>query len=261
MSPMEDNASIIVVKIGGSALGADDTSFADIASLRREGARVVVAHGGGPAITSWMAKLGVRAEFTRGLRVTDAPSLDIAVAVLAGLINKRLVAELRSAGVDAVGISGADGGLLRGAITDPALGFVAGALEADVRVIEALADAGCVPVVAPVAASADDPAQLLNANADSAAGTLAAALGAERLVFLTDVDGALNADGRVIRRVPLDTGESLLRSGVIKGGMIPKLEACLAAARAGTRAGIINGTRPGALPAWLDGSLIGTAVG
>ena len=259
---MENHQSpVIVVKIGGSTLGADDTSFADVASLRREGARVVVVHGGGPAITSWMAKLGVRAEFTRGLRVTDAPSLEIAVAVLAGLINKRLVAELRSAGADAVGISGADGGLLRGAITDPALGFVAGALDADVRVIEALTDAGCVPVVAPIAASADDPAQLLNANADSAAGTLAAALGAERLVFLTDVDGALNADGRVIRRVPLDTGESLLRSGVIKGGMIPKLEACLAAARAGTRAGIINGTRPGALPAWLDGSLIGTAVG
>lgn len=258
---MKENPPVIVVKIGGSTLGADDTSFADIAALRREGARVVVVHGGGPAITSWMAKLGVRAEFERGLRVTDAPSLDIAVAVLAGLINKRLVTELRSAGVAAVGLSGADGGLLRGTITDPALGFVAGALEADVRVIEALADAGCVPVVAPVAVSADDPAQLLNANADSAAGTLAAALGAERLVFLTDVDGVLNADGRVIRRVPLDAGESLLRSGVVKGGMIPKLEACLAAARAGARAGIINGTRPGALPAWLDGALAGTAVG
>ena len=257
---MEIESPVIVVKIGGSTLGAEDTSFADIAALQRDGARPVVVHGGGPAITSWMAKLGVRAQFTRGLRVTDAPSLEIVVAVI-GLINKRLVAELRSAGVDAVGISGVDGGLLRGTITDPELGFVAGAVEADVRVIEALAGAGCVPVVAPVAVSAQEPRQLLNVNADSAAGTLAAALAAQRLIFLTDVDGVLNADGRVIRRVPVDTGESLLRSGVVKGGMIPKLEACLAAARAGSRAAVINGTRPGALPAWLSGSLTGTAVG
>ena len=258
---MDDKGPIVVVKIGGSALGADDTTFADVAALQREGARPVVAHGGGPAITTWMAKLGLRAQFVRGLRVTDAPSLDIAVAALAGLINKRLVADLRSAGVNAVGVSGADGGLLRGTITDPELGFVAGALEADVGLIEALAGAGCVPVVAPIALSADEPGQLLNVNADAAAGALSAALGAERLVFLTDVDGILNADGRLIRRVPLETGESLLRSGVVKGGMIPKLEACLAAARAGARAGIVNGTRPGALPAWLDGSGAGTAVG
>ena len=258
---MDDKSPIVVVKIGGSALGADDTTFADVAALQREGARPVVAHGGGPAITAWMAKLGLRAQFVRGLRVTDAPSLDVAVAALAGLINKRLVADLRSAGVNAVGVSGADGGLLRGTITDPELGFVAGALEADVSLIEALAGAGCVPVVAPIALSADEPGQLLNVNADAAAGALSAALGAERLVFLTDVDGILNADGRLIRRVPLETGESLLRSGVVKGGMIPKLEACLAAARAGARAGIVNGTRPGALPAWMDGSGSGTAVG
>ena len=257
---MEADSPIILIKIGGSTLGSEDTSFADAAALQQQGARPVIVHGGGPAITSWMAKLGLRAEFVRGLRVTDAPSLEVATAVLAGLINKQLVSELRSAGVNAVGVSGADGGLLRGRVTDPDLGFVAGELEADASLVERLTDAGYVPVVAPVASSADDAGQLLNVNADSAAGALAVALGAQHLVFLTDVDGILNADGRLIRRVPLSTGEELLHSGIVKGGMLPKLEACILAARAGVQAGIVNGTQAGALPSWLAGSLPGTAV-
>ena len=257
---MKKDSPIIVIKIGGSTLGSEDTSFSDVAMLQRQGARPVVVHGGGPAITAWMAKLGLQAEFVRGLRVTDEPSLEVAAAVLGGLINKQLVGEMRNAGVNAVGVSGADGGILRGRITDPDLGFVAGALEADASLIERLADAGYVPVVAPIAASADAPRQLLNVNADSAAGALTVALGAQRLVFLTDVDGILNADGRLIKRVPLETGEELLHSGVVKGGMIPKLEACLLAARSGARAGIINGTHAGALPAWLEGTHPGTAV-
>lgn len=257
---MEADSPIILIKIGGSTLSSEDTSFADVAALQQQGARVVIVHGGGPAITSWMGKMGIRAEFVRGLRVTDGPSLEVATAVLAGLINKQLVSEMRSLGVNAVGVSGADGGLLCGRITDPDLGFVAGELEADASLIERLTDAGYVPVVSPIAASADDAGQLLNVNADSAAGALAVALGAQRLVFLTDVDGILNADGRLIKRVPLDTGEELLHSGIVKGGMLPKLEACILAARAGVKAGIINGTSAGALPSWLEGSLSGTAV-
>ena len=257
---MEADSPIILIKIGGSTLSSEDTSFADVAGLQRQGARVVIVHGGGPAITSWMAKMGIHAEFVRGLRVTDGPSLEVATAVLAGLINKQLVSEMRSLGVNAVGVSGADGGLLCGRITDPDLGFVAGELEADASLIERLTDAGYVPVVSPIASSADGAGQLLNVNADSAAGALAVALGAQRLVFLTDVDGILNADGRLIKRVPLDTGEELLHSGVVKGGMLPKLEACILAARAGVKAGIINGTSSGALPSWLEGSLPGTAV-
>lgn len=257
---MEADSPIILIKIGGSTLGSEDTSFGDVAALQRQGARPVVVHGGGPAITSWMGKMGIRAEFVRGLRVTDAASLEVATAVLAGLINKSLVSELRSAGVNAVGVSGADGGLLCGRITDPDLGFVAGELEADPSLVEHLAGAGYVPVISPIAVSAADAAQLLNVNADSAAGALAVALSAQRLVFLTDVDGILNADGRLIKRVPLSTGEDLLHSGIVKGGMLPKLEACILAARSGVEAGIINGTQAGALPSWLGGSLPGTAV-
>ncbi len=257
---MEANGSTILVKIGGSTLGADDTSFDDIAELQRRGAKPVVVHGGGPAITSWMAKLGIRAEFVRGLRVTDEPSLEVAAAVLAGLINKQLVAALQAAGANALGISGADANLLRGTVTDSRLGFVAGALDVDPAAVKALLDVGYAPVIAPIAIDASDTSQLLNVNADSAAGAIAAAIGAQHLVFLTDVDGVLDANGRLIERVPLASGEGLVSSGIVKGGMIPKLEACIEARTAGAKASIVNGTRPGALIACLDGSAAGTTV-
>ena len=257
---MEANGATILVKIGGSTLGSDDTSFDDIAELQRRGAKPVVVHGGGPAITSWMAKLGIRAEFVRGLRVTDEPSLEVAVAVLAGLINKQLVAVLQAAGANVAGLSGADANLLRGTVTDSRLGFVAGALDVDPSAVKALLDAGYAPVIAPIAVDASDAGQLLNINADSAAGAIAATIGAQHLVFLTDVDGILDANGRLIERVPLASGEQLVSSGIVKGGMIPKLKACIEARAAGAKASIVNGTRPGALLACLDGSATGTTV-
>ena len=257
---METDNPIILVKIGGSTLGAEDTSFDDIAELERRGVGVVVVHGGGPVITAWMAGLGARAEFVRGLRVTDQQGLDVAIAILAGLVNKRLTAQLRGVGTNASGLSGADGGLLRGAVTDPALGLVAGSLTVDPAPIEHLLHAGYVPGVAPIALDASNPGRMLNVNADAAAGALAAAIGARRLVFMTDVDGILDANGRLMERVPLAAGEALVHSGVVKGGMIPKLEACIEARRAGAEASIVNGTRPGALRACLDGPSIGTTV-
>ena len=152
------------------------------------------------------------------------------------------------------------GGLLRGTIVEPELGLVAGALDVDVSLLDDLLSGGYVPVIAPIATEASNAAQLLNVNADSAAGAIAAALGAAHLVFLTDVDGILNPTGHVIERVPLVTGESLVHSGVVKGGMIPKLEACLQARKAGAHASIVNGTHPRALLACLDGSITGTTV-
>ena len=251
---------IVLVKIGGSTLGAEDTSFGDIAALRQTGTRPVIVHGGGPAITSWMAKLGIRAEFAGGLRVTDADSLEVATAVLAGTINKRLVAQMLDAGARAVGLSGADGPLMRGRITDPMLGYVAGEVDVDPSPVLSLLAGGFVPIVAPIAVDPEDRYHLLNVNADTAAGAIAVALGASTLVFLTDVDGILDSTGRVLRRVPLDAAEGLAGSGVVKGGMIPKLQACLAAARAGITAYIVNGTVAGALPSCLDGTSTGTVV-
>ena len=252
--------STVLIKIGGSTLGADDTSFADVAELQAAGARVIIVHGGGPETTAWMAKMGVRAEFVDGLRVTDAPGLDVATAVLAGLINKRLVAAFAAQGVRAIGLSGVDGGLVRGSVTTAELGFVAGAVSVDPAALDAVLAAGFVPVISPIGTDQGDSAQLLNINADTVAGAIAVAAGATRLVFLTDVDGILDAHGRVLGRVPLDTATGLNTSGVVKGGMIPKLEACIQAAEAGISAHIVNGTTPRALVNCMNGTVTGTTV-
>ncbi|MDA0799434.1 MAG: acetylglutamate kinase [Chloroflexi bacterium] len=250
----------ILIKIGGSTLGAEDTSFADVAELQHAGARVVIVHGGGPETTSWMAKMGVRAEFVDGLRVTDEAGLGVATAVLAGLVNKRLVAQFAALGVRALGLSGVDGGMVRGRITKPELGFVAGTVDVDAGPLDALLVAGYVPVISPIGTAVDDAAQLLNINADTVAGAIAVAVGATHLVFLTDVDGILDAHGRLLKRIPLDTAEGLMTSGVVKGGMIPKLEACIQAGNAGISAHIVNGTKPQALVHCLDGTVPGTSV-
>jgi acetylglutamate kinase len=252
--------STVLIKIGGSTLGAEDTSFADVSELQRTGARVIIVHGGGPETTSWMAKMGVRSEFVDGLRVTDEAGLGVATAVLAGLVNKRLVAELAAQGVKAFGLSGVDGGLVRGSVTKPELGFVAGSVEVEPGPLDAVLAAGYVPVISPIGTAGDNAAQLLNVNADTVAGAIAVAIGATHLVFLTDVDGILDAHARLLRRIPLDQAEGLMTSGVVKGGMIPKLEACIHAGSAGISAHIVNGTKPQALISCLDGTVPGTAV-
>ena len=254
------SSDTIVVKIGGSTLGADDTSFADIAALRKAGTSIVIVHGGGPQVTSWMGKMGVRSEFVEGLRITDEAGLDVATAVLTGLINKQLAAEISSYGVSAVGLSGVDGGLLRGTVTNQNLGFVAGTIEVDPRVLDSLLSGSHVPVISPIAIQATNERQLLNVNADTVAGAVAVGIGASHLVFLTDVDGILDSTGRLIRRIPHDTGDSLIASGVVKGGMIPKLDACLKASTEGVSAYIVNGKKPGALMGCLGGTMVGTTV-
>ena len=252
------NSSTVVIKIGGSTLAAEDTSLADVVALSQGPRQPVVVHGGGPEVTSWMKKFGLRAEFTRGLRVTDAPALEV-VAAVGGLINKQLVAGLLAAGGRAVGVSGADGAMLRGRVTDAELGLVAGSVEVDVALLEALMGAGYVPVVAPLAVDEGAGHRLLNVNADTVAGALAAALHATHLVFLTDVDGVLD-DGRLLSRVPVARAEALIESGVVKGGMIPKVRACIDARTAGVEPHIISATTPHALIACVDGPSPGTTV-
>lgn len=254
------SSNTILVKIGGSTLGADDTSFADIAALCKTGTRIVVVHGGGPQVTSWMGKMGVRSEFVEGLRITDEAGLDVATAVLTGLINKQLAAEISSYGVSAVGLSGVDGGLLRGTVTNENLGFVAGTIEVDPKVLDSLLSGNHVPVISPIGVQSTNERQLLNVNADTVAGSVAVAIRASHLVFLTDVDGVLDSNGRLIRRIPHATGGDLIASGVVKGGMIPKLDACLTASAAGVSAHIVNGTRSGALIGCLEGIATGTTV-
>ena len=254
----------IVVKIGGSTLGEHDTTLDDVAALHREGMSPVVVHGGGKIITEWMAAQNVRPVFKDGLRVTDESSLRIVVAVLAGLINKQLVAELSAAGAPALGLSGADGGMLTGRIRDPGLGYVGEVTSVSALPIRAALDAGFVPVIAPVAVcSADDrvhPGKLLNVNADTAAGEIAGALRAERLIFLTDVEGVMDRNRRVMPRITPRMAREMTGAGAISGGMIPKIEACLKALDGGSSSHIIDGRTPTALRRSLEGDAAGTRI-
>jgi len=254
---------ILVAKIGGSTLGSRDTTLKDIVELQRRGVRPVVVHGGGALISDWLARHNVPTRFERGLRVTDGEALKVVVAVLAGLVNKELVASLGALGARAIGLSGADGSLLRASLLDPKLGFVGEISGVDGQMLMGLLDQGLVPVIAPIAMEwqGERPTgQLLNTNADSAAGAIARALGARWLVFLTDVPGVRSADGQALARLPAEEARRLMESSVIEGGMIPKVEACLKAAAAGSMSVVVDGRQEGALLSALEGAA-GTVVG
>jgi len=239
-------AETVVVKIGGSTFGLGDTTLADAAALHRDGRRVLIVHGGGAEITRWLGIHQVPSHFVDGLRVTDAAAIDVVVAVLAGVINKRLVAQLGCLGVPALGLCGPDGGVLVAEIDNPALGFVGAVRQVGTGTIAALLDAGLLPVIAPIAVQRGS-AQLLNVNGDTVAGEIAAALPGARLIFLTDVPGVLDGDGRRIERIDAAACLRLREAGVLKGGMLPKIDACLTAAVAGSRPVIVDGRLPHAL--------------
>ena len=254
----------IVVKIGGSTLGSHDTSLKDLVNLQKDGVDVVVVHGGGSVISQWMQRQGIAPRFVNGLRVTDAASLEIVVAVLTGLINKELVAQIHDLGGRAIGISGIDGGLLEAKVANPELGYVGEIAQVNSGPLRALLDSGYIPISAPLASQCKDGSEHsggpLNINGDTVAGELAHALEAERLVFLTDVEGIMDASGRVIRRLDRRRADILFQSGVVRGGMIPKLAACLRALERSPVADIIDGRRPGALLECLNGRNTGTTI-
>jgi len=228
----------VVVKIGGSIHG-DGTALEDVVTLSRLGVKPVVVHGGGPMITEWQSKMGLEAKFVDGRRYTDEVTLDLARMVLIGKANSDLVAHLISLGGRAVGLSGIDGGLIKARLRDPKLGLVGEVTEVDLGPVKALMDAGYLVVVAPSAA--DDTGQPLNVNADSIAGDIARALGAETLVMFTDVDGVKDKSGTVLSALTVAQVSDLIASGEISGGMIPKVEACVRALDTVPRAHILDG--------------------
>lgn len=243
----------IVIKYGGAAMTtpALKASFArDVALLRLVGMRPVVVHGGGPDISHYSDRLGLEVRFVHGLRVTDAPTMELVKMVLVGKINKEIVAQIGVAGAPAVGLAGDDGGLIRAAkaeTPDADLGFVGRIERIDPRVLEHLGD--FVPVVASVGVGADG--ESYNINADTVAGALAAALGARKVLFLTDIEG-LRADvddpASLISRCDLATIESMIGSGAISAGMIPKLDAVRQAVLGGVEsAHIVDGRVPHAV--------------
>ena len=254
----------IVVKIGGSTLGSHDTTLEDLVLLQKEGFKLVVVHGGGKIISEWMERQGSMPRFVRGLRVTDAQSLEVVTAVLAGLVNKQLVASLMSLGGQAIGLSGVDGGLLECQITDPELGYVGRVTQVNTAPLEQALKGGYIPLVAPLGLHCNDGSNhascLLNVNGDTVAGELSYSLGASRLIFLTDVEGVMDGSGRLVPRLNPRQVTMLIRSGTAKGGMIPKLEACLKALSRVPLAYIIDGRRPSALRSCIHGEIAGTHI-
>ena len=260
-----DDATV-VVKYGGHAMGEEETALRfgrDIALLEQVGVNPVVVHGGGPQINAMLKRLNVKSTFVQGLRVTDSEMLDVVEMVLAGPVNKQVAEAITRAGVMAVGISGKDGGLIRArrlrrTYRDPEsniekvldLGFVGEPECVDPKVLQLMIGADIVPVVAPVGVGEDG--QTYNLNADTAAGAIAGALSAERLLMLTDVAGVLDADKHLIPEMTVAEVKAGIAAGWIAGGMIPKVETCIYAIEQGVKGAVIlDGRVPHAILAEL----------
>lgn len=256
---------IVVVKIGGSTLGGHDTTLKDLVQLKSNGINPVVVHGGAKVVSDWMHLQGIQPKFVRGLRVTDKSSLDIVTAVLSGLVNKSIVASIFKMGGKSVGLSGVDGGMLLSEVSDPELGHVGGVVTVDPLPINMVIDAGFIPVIATVTLEDVNSSLysegILNVNADTVAGEIAMALKAKHLVFTTDVDGVMDSSRRLIPRILKNQASGLIRSSVIDGGMLPKIEACIRSLNQVSTAHIINGTKPHTLADLLSGKIMGTRVG
>ena len=233
--------AVVVVKFGGNAMGDEDAmaDFArDIVLMRQVGVNPVVVHGGGPMINDLLGKLGIKSEFVRGKRVTDKATVEVVEMVLSGLVNKRIVQAINDQGGRAVGISGKDDDLIVCEPDDPELGFVGRPVEMNVQILRDLFGAGMISVVAPVATGRNEN-ETFNVNGDTAAGALAGALRADRLLLLTDVSGVKDETGAVVTQLTPQEVRDLTDRGVIAGGMIPKTETALAALDAGVRAVVI----------------------
>jgi acetylglutamate kinase len=240
---------VVVVKYGGNALAgtSDHDALAlfaeDIVLMRLVGLRPVVVHGGGPQISDLMSRLGKTTEFRNGLRVTDAETVDIARMVLIGQVNPQLVSAINVHGGYAVGVSGEDAGLIRAAPRDPELGFVGDVESINPGILQGLLAEEFIPIVATIGTDANG--QAYNINADTVAGAIAEALGAEKLVYLTDIEGLrrdVDDPASLIRQTDADELERLVADGTIAGGMIPKVASCIHAVRHGvTRAHILDG--------------------
>ncbi len=243
----------VVVKYGGHAMGDDALSAAfarDIVLMRQVGINVVVVHGGGPQIGAMLDKVGVESEFVDGLRVTTEEAVRVVEMVLSGQVNKSIVAQITAEGGRAVGLSGKDGGLVRvrklsRTTRDPDsniekvvdLGFVGEPDQVDPYILEAMSDKGIIPVVAPIGWDADGGTY--NINADTVAGAVAGALGATRLLMLTDVAGVLDKSGELMQELTIADCKALQEDGTLSGGMIPKIETCIDAVNQGVEGAVI----------------------
>ncbi|WP_274427001.1 acetylglutamate kinase [Chelativorans sp. YIM 93263] len=252
----------VVVKYGGHAMASETLGRAfarDIALLKQSGVNPIVVHGGGPQIGNMLKNLGIESKFENGLRVTDRDTVEIVEMVLAGSINKQIVALINAEGEWAIGLCGKDGNMVfaekaRKTVMDPDsniervidLGFVGEPVQVDRTLLDLLAHSEMIPVIAPVAPGRDG--HTYNINADTFAGAIAGAVESERLLFLTDVPGVLDGDGKLIDELTVSQARALIKDGTIAGGMIPKVETCINAIEHGVQGVVIlDGKTPHAV--------------
>ncbi|MHA7850228.1 acetylglutamate kinase [Roseovarius sp.] len=243
------DGSIVVIKLGGHAMGSDEAmeTFArDVVLMQQVGVNPVIVHGGGPMINQMLEKLDIKSDFVNGKRVTDEATMEVVEMVLSGRVNKRIVQAINGQGGKAVGLSGKDAGLITCDPADPTLGLVGNPTEINPSILHTLFRDDAIPVIAPLGAGRNG--ETYNINGDTAAGAIAAALKADRLLLLTDIDGVRDATGEVVTELTADQIREMTREGVIAGGMIPKTETALAAIDGGVRAVVIlDGRAPNAV--------------
>ncbi|MEH6645785.1 acetylglutamate kinase [Sulfitobacter sp.] len=242
------NDATVVIKLGGHAMGSDEAmdEFArDVVLMRQVGVNPVIIHGGGPMINSMLKRLGIESKFVDGKRVTDAATMEVVEMVLSGLVNARIVQAISEQGGRAVGVSGKDSGLIICEPEDPTLGLVGKPTKVNPRLLLDMAEKELIPVIAPLGMGMNG--ETFNINGDTAAGAIAAALKADRLLLLTDVSGVKNASGEVLTELTASQIQEMTADGTIAGGMIPKTQTALDALAAGVRAAVIlDGRAPNA---------------
>jgi len=262
----------VVVKYGGAAMKDSDLKakvIRDIVFMSYVGVRPVVVHGGGPEINTWLTKLNIEPQFKNGLRVTDAPTMDVVEMVLVGRVNKELVSLINQAGGQAVGLCGKDGNLIQARSQgEDGIGFVGDVHSVDIRVVSTLVSSGYIPVISSVAA--DETGQAYNINADTVAGEIAAALGAEKLILLTDTAGILqnyHDPSTLLYKLDIAQARGLIQDGTVSGGMIPKVNCCIRSLAQGVKAAhIIDGRIPHSLlleiftDSGIGSMIVGSAV-
>ena len=260
----DSSRKTVLIKIGGSVLGSQDSTIQDIVELQKQGHKPIVVHGGGHVISGWMEKQGLEPKFLNGLRITDSASIDIVAATLAGLVNKNLVSDIQKMGGKAIGISGVDGEMLQADILDPDLGYVGRVTKVNPEPISQIVRGGYIPVIAPLAIhkveSQDQNGIILNVNGDTAAGAIAKELATDSVVFLTDVEGIIDSNNKVLETIESEKIPDLIRSGTIDGGMVPKVQACIKALEMVKSAQIIDGRKSRALLDFFAGKHMGTRI-
>ncbi|GAA4873740.1 acetylglutamate kinase [Paenibacillus vulneris] len=257
------SAMCFVMKCGGSTLAAlPDSFFLDMKRLQDEAIIPVIVHGGGPAISSTLEKLGIETEFVNGLRKTNEAVLDVVEMVLSGQINKEIVRKIQLSGARAMGLSGVDGHLIQAEPVANAheVGLVGDVTKVNAELIQGIVKMGYMPVIAPVGLGADG-GQRYNINADTAAGAVASHLGVERMIVVTDVPGIMNGEKKVLPSVTVQEIDAMIASGEIYGGMIPKVRAAVQCIQGKVREVIIvNGAEPEVLSKVIKGAAIGTRI-